>query len=120
MRRIIPYLLFQHLLVSETAGSIDLHRSIEGRGLFLTHINYIGWLPLSDISSPERTAELIAAEEARIALDLASCNPRPGLREQYDLQLEMLKDPEAVDTEFILVPFYFPSPTGMCSHLSLS
>lgn len=76
-------------------------------------MNYLSWLPLSDITSPARVAQLIAAEEARISQDLESPRARPGLREQYDIQLQMLKDPKSVDAEFVVVPFYFPSPTGL-------
>lgn len=88
--------------------------SAEGRGLFTTHLGYAAWLPLSDITPPSRFEELIAAEEARIAEDLKSPNVLPGLHEQYEYQLQLLRDPEAIDTEFIFAPFFIPSPSGTC------
>lgn len=87
--------------------------SRDGKGLFQTQFSYVCWLSLHDISSPARVAELIAAEEARILKDLESPNERPGLHEQYNIQVEMLKDPKAVDAEFITAPHYYASPTGM-------
>lgn len=76
---------------------------------------FVAWLPLSDITSPERAEQIIATEEARIAQDLASPNARPGLREQYDIQLEILKDPKAIDAEFVVTPLYLAST--MCAYL---
>lgn len=57
---------------------------------------------------------MIAAEEARIARDLSqgSTKSRPGLREQYDIQLQRIKNHNEVDAELIICPFYFPSPAG--------
>jgi len=76
-------------------------------------MNHIGWLPLSQISGPSRAAELIAAEEARISADLGKLEgARPGLREQYELQIQNLKDDKLADAEFIVAPFFFPSPGG--------
>jgi hypothetical protein len=76
-------------------------------------MNHIGWLPLSQISGPSRAAELIAAEEARISADLRKFEAtRPGLREQYELQIQNLKDYKLADAEFIIAPFFFPFPAG--------
>lgn len=76
-------------------------------------MNFIGWLPLSQISGPSRAAELVAAEEARISEDLKKFgDSRPGLREQYELQIRNVKDDKLADGEFIVAPFFFPSPGG--------
>jgi hypothetical protein len=76
-------------------------------------MNHIGWLPLSQISGPSRAAELVAAEEARILEDLKKLeDSRPGLREQYELQIQNVKDDKLADCEFIVSPFFFPSPGG--------
>lgn len=93
--------------------------STEGKGLFLTEMGSIAWLPLSDITSAARVKELVDAEEAQVEQHLKSSKSQPGLREQYDIQLEMLKDPDSVDGEIIVVPFYFPSPTGISIFIAL-
>lgn len=80
----------------------------------MTQFPFVAWLPLSDITSPARAEQIITAEEARIAQDLKSPNALPGLREQYDIQLEILKDPKAVDAEFIVTPLYLASPMCAC------
>ncbi|KAF8311466.1 hypothetical protein DL93DRAFT_2098795 [Clavulina sp. PMI_390] len=83
----------------------------EGRGLFITQINSIIWLHLADIVPPERFAQLIAAEEAKIAEDLKDpAKNRPGLSEQYALQMKALKDSKAVNGELTLAPMCYPSP----------
>ncbi|KAF8311457.1 alcohol oxidase [Clavulina sp. PMI_390] len=91
--------------------NVALHK--EGKGLFLTQINNIGWFPLQHLTSPERMAELISKEEARIAQDLADPKKnRPGLKEQYEQQLQLLKDPKAVECEYLCVPAFMPAPEG--------
>jgi hypothetical protein len=76
-------------------------------------MHFIGWLPLSRISEPSRAAELIAAEETRISEDLGKLGEaRPGLREQYALQIQNVKDEKLADGEIIVAPFFFPSPAG--------
>lgn len=76
-------------------------------------MNFIGWLPLSQISEPSRAAELIAAEEARILEDLRKRGEaRLGLYEQYALQIQAVKDDKLADGEFIVAPFFFPTPAG--------
>lgn len=80
----------------------------------MTQFPFVAWLPLSDITSPERAKQIIAAEEARIEQDLKSPNAPPGLREQYDIQLEILKDPKAIDAEFVVTPLYLESPLSTC------
>lgn len=58
--------------------------------------------------------ELIAAAEARVTKDLASPETsRPGLREQYEIQLQSLKDESSPDCELVVIPFAFPSITGL-------
>ncbi|KAI0788170.1 GMC oxidoreductase [Fomes fomentarius] len=65
------------------------------------------FLPLQTFS--ERANELIQALENRLAG--ASANAPPGLREQYKLQLEMLKDKTLPDIEIVVFPFNL-QPTG--------
>lgn len=87
--------------------------SAEGKGLCLTQVNCVSWLPLSQISTPSRTAELIAAAKARVAKDLASPgHNRRGLKEQYELQLKALEDDSVPDAAIIVGPFAFPAFTG--------
>jgi len=89
---------------------LSLSLSPEGRSLNFRQFTFIGWLPLSQISDPERVAEITAAEEARISEDLRKlADTRPGLREQYELQIQNVKDAQLADAEFIVAPFLFPS-----------
>jgi len=103
----------EHMMANPEYAREQIKLYPEGRGLLLTQMNHIGWLPLSQISGPSRAAELIAAEEARISADLGKFEgTRPGLREQYELQIQNLKDDKLADTEFIIAPFFFPFPAG--------
>lgn len=63
--------------------------------------------------------ELVAAEEARIARDLADPKiNRPGLKEQYEIQLNDLKSDSSPDAELLPMIFAFPSVTGACKNIS--
>lgn len=85
----------------------------QGKGMFLSQMTYIAWLSFEKIcSSPARFAELVAAEEARIAEELKKPDLPAGLAEQWALQLERLKQADQPDTEFITVPFHFPALTA--------
>lgn len=58
---------------------------------------------LQDISP--RADELISALEQRIAARVASGSLAPGLHEQLQLQLEMLKNKQVPDLEIVIFPF---------------
>ena len=60
--------------------------------------------------------ELVANAKARVAKDLSSWeHNRPGLREQYELQLNTLEDDRVPDAEIIVAPFGYPTITGACA-----
>ncbi|KAF8311481.1 alcohol oxidase [Clavulina sp. PMI_390] len=101
------------LMDPATAGKhIELYK--QGSGLFTRQINSLIWLPLSEITTtPGRYEEMVAAEEAKIAADLADpAKNRPGLKEQYELMMETVKNPKAVNGEIACTAFCFPSPNG--------
>lgn len=76
-------------------------------------------MPLHKIS--DRADEIIRGLEAKLAREAASYPP--GLKEQYEHQLKLLKDPNVPDVEIMVTPFsfnptrtysVFPCSTGIC------
>ncbi|KAI0761853.1 GMC oxidoreductase [Trametes elegans] len=66
------------------------------------------FVPISGFS--QRAEQLIEAQERKVA-ETGGTLP-PGLKEQYDLQLEMFKNPSVPDIEIVVFPFSIP-PNGM-------
>ena len=71
--------------------------------LTFTGLNFI---PLQTVS--DRASEIISQFESKLALEHASLPV--GVKEQYEYQLKMLKDPSIPDIEIMIAPFGF-SPT---------
>ncbi|KAF5336807.1 hypothetical protein D9758_015848 [Tetrapyrgos nigripes] len=65
----------------------------EGKGLHTIGVTNLTYMPLSAFCGIERAKEIYAAEKKKIAEELKSGLYPPGLKEQYDLLLEVL-DPE--------------------------
>lgn len=75
--------------------------------------NFIIWLSLSQMAEPERFASLLKEAEERVAKDLRTLgDSRPGLREQYELQLQKLRGDQAPNVEIAIGPGFFPTLTG--------
>ncbi|KAI0737717.1 GMC oxidoreductase [Daedaleopsis nitida] len=81
--------------------------------LLLTGISFV---PLQTISQ-SRADDIVAKIEAKIAREAASYPP--GLKEQYDYQLKVLKDPKVPDVEIMLTPFSFAPTTATKPIVSL-
>ncbi|KAI0369826.1 GMC oxidoreductase [Pilatotrama ljubarskyi] len=62
------------------------------------------FLPLQVFS--DRADDIIAAQERKLAA--VADTLAPGMKEQYDLQLEMLKNPSVPDLEILVFPFSIP------------
>ncbi|KAI0358345.1 GMC oxidoreductase [Trametes cingulata] len=62
------------------------------------------FVPIQKFS--DRADEIIQAQERRIAAKAAKLPP--GLKEQYEIQLEMLKNPNVPDIEILIFPFSIP------------
>jgi hypothetical protein len=82
-------------------------QSAEGRGTPSIHPTRFAYLPLSAIN-PERTAEIIKNVEQEVgALKMSGTLP-PGRIDQYEIQLDNLRNPEVPDCQMILSPGYWP------------
>lgn len=92
---------------------VILFYSKEGKGLLLTQMSIIAWLPIQDLVSGAdgRLEELNTIAETRIAQALEK-DSVPGLKEQYELMMETFKSPQESEVELIAVPFHFPSTIG--------
>lgn len=64
------------------------------------HATGFSYYPLS-FALPESAAQIIQGVEKKVAELKASGQLPPGLEEQYDLQLEALRDPAVPDCQFI-------------------
>lgn len=71
-------------------------------GLLSTTVTGFSFLPLQAIS-PQADAIIARLEERLASNELVS---QPGLREQYKIQLERLKNPEMPDCEIITFPVF--------------
>ena len=76
----------------------------EPLGLAFTGLNF---LPIQQLTSPARAAEIISSIEAKLAQGRANGSIPPGLQAQYEQQLAMLKDPAVPDVEIMVTPFSF-------------
>jgi len=85
------------------AEQMRLHA--ENRGLYCSGIHSFAWLPLSTVS-PDRFPSLIHAAEAKVAklAEEGHFITRPGLQEQYTIQLETLKNDSLPDCEIVYGP----------------
>lgn len=83
-------------------SKLTLHSGDVGLPIGLTGSG-VGFIPLQQFSS--NAEKMIAALESRI-LDKEKTLPL-GLREQYAIQLEMLKDKHTPDIEIVVFPFNF-------------
>ena len=73
----------------------------------------LAYLPLATISTESTVDKIYTNFKNNIAERIPSL--APGLKEQYDIQLRLLKDGNA-DCEFIFYPGYFP-PTSTLSSI---
>lgn len=98
-------------LSSHDSRTADLCDPCSGdaSGPFSLALSGATFLPIQQFS--DRAEELIKAQEARIAAKAATLPP--GLKEQYEVQLEMLKKPNVPDIEILVFPFSIP-PNGQC------
>lgn len=69
-------------------------------------VNCLAMIPLQKCT-PKAT-ELIQQAKEKYAKEAHKLPP--GLKEQYDLQIQMLEDPEIPDFEILYFPFMFPAP----------
>ncbi len=94
----------------------DLEASALGLGLHRTAVNNMTWLPLSTVS-PSRHSSLIDKQEQKIAvLDKEGYfERRPGLKEQYNLQIKNLRDDLIPECELAFCSFFFPVVGGKLS-----
>ena len=94
--------------------------SAQGLGVHRTALSDLTLLPLKAVSL-ERYSSLVADEEKKITSLRREgyFETRPGLREQYKLQLDSLKGGRDPGCETALIPFFYPTPGGMYSHLNM-
>lgn len=73
-------------------------------------------VPLSSLSAPEFAKELIVKQRSRIEEKIKSGSLAPGLKEQYEIQLEELEKQRGGDVELTCFPKWFFG--GMCTFVS--
>ncbi len=80
-----------------------------------TALSDMTFLPLK-LVSPGRYSSLVAGEEKKIALlnQEGYFNTRPGLSEQYKLQLDSLKEGRDPGCEVVFMNFFFVPTGGTC------
>ncbi|KAF7970350.1 hypothetical protein HWV62_24322 [Athelia sp. TMB] len=83
-----------------------LHAS--GKGLCRTGITSFAYFSL-ETASPTDAPAMIKSLEAEI--DTRKANAPPGLKEQWDLQLEILRNNKVPDLEIVVVPGYMIAST---------
>ena len=77
--------------------------SASGKGLCRTGITSFAYFSL-ETASPSDAPAMIKSLEAEI--DMRKANAPPGLKEQWDLQLEILRNNKLPDLEIVVVPGY--------------
>jgi hypothetical protein len=81
--------------------------SEEGRGTLAAHPRRFTYVPLSAIN-PAGTEEVIKNVEQEVEALKRSGKIPPGLADQYDIQLNTLRNPEVPDCQMILHAGYWP------------
>lgn len=85
-----------------------LDYSAEGKGEFGSGITSFAYIPLS-LANPHGAAGLIEKATKSVEALKADKNIPPGRAEQYDIQLQRLKDDKLPDFEFVGFPGFFPA-----------
>jgi hypothetical protein len=75
--------------------------------LHVTGITSFSYIPIQ-VTNPKDASTIIAIASKSIEEQKASGKLPPGLAEQYDIQLEILKDATAPDFEVVGYPGLFP------------
>ncbi|KDQ52343.1 GMC oxidoreductase [Jaapia argillacea MUCL 33604] len=86
------------------AEQLKLHKEL--KGMYRLGITSFAYFPLS-LANPSATPTLIASVERGITQAKRNPNLPPGLAEQWDIQLETLKDDTLPDLEIIAFPGFF-------------
>ncbi|KAH9476793.1 GMC oxidoreductase family protein Mala s 12 [Psilocybe cubensis] len=85
------------------AKQIELHAL--GKGAFRKGLTSFAYFPLTAIDRSEALRIISQAEEEVKALE-KSGTLRPGIKEQLDIQLDILKDEKVPDCEIVVMPFF--------------
>jgi len=85
---------------------LKLHAT--GKGMCRTGITSFAYFSL-ETASPSEAPSMIKSLEAEI--DMRKANAPPGLKEQWDLQLEILRNEKLPDLEIVVVPAYMIAST---------
>jgi len=86
----------------------------EGKGILRNSISTMAWFPLSD-ARPDGAERVVASLEAELAEKEHKQAFPPGLKEQYAIQLETLKDAKQPDCEICLFPAYMTEISEPCA-----
>lgn len=82
--------------------------SAERKGLYGASLSGLTWVPLASLTeTPEKAREIIDSLRERIEGKSQAGLLPPGLKEQYDLQLEELETRGYGDCEILFYPRYF-------------
>jgi len=96
-------------LLKDPAFKAKTHESYPGLpGPFSLLFTGLSFVSIQDVS--DRAAKLIEQQKAKIERD-ASKYP-PGLKEQYDVMIQLMKDNDVPDIEIIVWPFSFNPDTS--------
>lgn len=88
--------------------------SAERKGLHRAALSGFTWVPLASVTeTPEKARDIISRLRERVEQKAQSGLLPPGLKEQYDLQLEELETRGFGDCEIVLFPKYFGILGGM-------
>lgn len=90
------------------AKALELHA--EGKGIYRTGVTSFAYIPLST-TSPKEAPSLIEAVTKKIDDVKRDGKLPPGLAEQLDIQLEILRDDTLPDVEIVAVPSHLVAPS---------
>ena len=95
---------------------LTYYYSAEGKGMYRTGSSSFAYIPLSTVN-PKEAPGLIDGLANKIDNAKRDGKLPPGLAEQYDLQLEVLRNGELPDVEVTVFPGYLVAPSELQTRL---